>query len=239
MRILQKAEAERLDLVRRLYPEVLAKSFSAEELGEPWEGDHAPSGLLMVAWDEVTGSVLGCAVGETYARSRTLLIAYLAVRPGMRGEGVGSALMQAVRERWFDANTLAFAEIDDPRHHEAHDGYGDPWARLRFYERFGVKALAAPYFQPSVGPGFPREYHVMLCRVPCLRGSSPEAGVSGARVRAFVREYFTACEGPGSLKDAQVRWLLDAYSGEIKLIPLTELPRIPDSEPPPAGTRHC
>ena len=237
MRILEKAEAVRLGLVGRLYPEILAPSFAREELGEPWDDDHAPPGLLLVASDEAAESVLGCAVGETYPRSQTLLLGYLAVKPGIRGGGVGAALMNAVQERWLGPATLALAEIDDPRHHEVHDGHGDPWARLRFYERFRVEALAAPYFQPSLGPGYPRAYHLMLCRIPSPCTSLPEATVSGDRVRAFLREYFTACEGPGSLEDAQVRWLVDAYPDVIDLIPLTDLSRIPHPEPPPAGTR--
>jgi hypothetical protein len=124
------------------------------------------------------------------------------------------------------------AEIDDPRHHHAHERYGDPWARLRFYQRFNVTAFVAPYFQPSLLPGSTRAYHLMLCRVPPA-GSPPEpTSAEGARVRAFLAEYFADCEGEGALEDPQVRWLLSCYNDDIELASLSELSRVPDPDVP-------
>jgi predicted N-acetyltransferase YhbS len=44
------------------------------------------------------GNVLGGAVGEYFPRSRVMLLAYLAVLPGGRGGGVGSAVLRAARD---------------------------------------------------------------------------------------------------------------------------------------------
>jgi GNAT superfamily N-acetyltransferase len=231
MRILDKAESIELGLANRLYPELLAPSFSPEQLGEPWQDGHLPADLLLVAWDESSGDALGCAVGETYPTSETLLLGYLAVKRGSRSHGIGSALMHAVQDRWCTEDTFALAEIDDPRHHQADAGYGDPWARVRFYERFNLKALATPYFQPSLGRGYPRAYHVMLCRLSPSEEALSDRSVSGDRVQSFLREYFTSCEGESSLEDPEVRWLLDHFNHDVDLVPLADLERIPDPEP--------
>jgi GNAT superfamily N-acetyltransferase len=231
MRILDKAESIELALADRLYPEILAPSFPPEQLGEPWVDGYMPADLLLMAWDENSRDVLGCAIGEFYPRSETLLLGYLAVKPGARGHGIGSTLMHAIQDRWCNENTFALAEIDDPRHHQAHQGHGDPWARLRFYQRFNLQALAAPYFQPSLGPAYPRAYHLMLCRLPPPGEPLPDRSVSGERVQTFLREYFTSCEGEPSLDDPEVRWLLDSFDHDVDLVPLADLERIPDPEP--------
>ena len=142
--------------------------------------------------------------------------------------------MREVQDRWLTGETLALTELDDPRHHEPDPRHGDPWARLRFYERFGVRVLAAPYFQPSLGEGYGRSYHLLLCRLSA-RGESAPSAAAGARVRLFLREYFTVCEGEQSLEDPEVRWLLDQYGEELELVSPSGLALVPDAEPPRSG----
>ncbi|HMK96580.1 MAG TPA: GNAT family N-acetyltransferase, partial [Acidimicrobiales bacterium] len=229
--LLDKAEALRRGALRRLYQDILEPSFRPEELGEPWEEGHVPDGLLLVAWDEARQEALGCAIGELYETSRVLLLGYLAVRPDLRARGVGTRLMNGVLRQWCRDDWLALAEIDDPRHHEPHPGHGDPVARLRFYERFGVRAIAAPYFQPSLDGGG-RAYHLLLCQLPTRSGAGSISAEEVERVRQFLEEYLTGCEGEGALDDREARWLLNFYSGELALVPLNELDRVPDPEPP-------
>ena len=235
MEIVDKENAVRLGLVGRLFREVLQPSFPPEELGEPWEEGHVPGGQLLVATDRKGSEVLGCAISEFYALSRVLLLGYLAVKPDARRLGIGSALMQTVIERWCQGDTLALAEIDDPRHHEPHERYGDPWARLRFYQRFNVMALDAPYFQPSLGPGYPRAYHLMLCRLASETSSGSSTPLSGQRVRTFLTEYFTGCEGGDVLADPEFQWLLSSYGEMVGLVPLADIDRVPHREPPSRG----
>lgn len=234
LRIYDKAAAQDMGLLEHVYPDILARSFPIEELGAPWVLGHMPEGELLVATEDDREGVLGCAIGEEYPESGVFLLGYLAVHPAHRGKGVGSALMRAALERWQRPGTSMLAEIDDPRHHEVHEDYGDPWARMRFYEAFGLMALAAPYFQPSLD-GFPRAYHLMLCYFkPAGPPPAQEDGtaVSGQVVSTFLREYFTACEGEDALADPQVRWLLSFYRDQVGLVPLSELDRIPHPQPP-------
>jgi GNAT superfamily N-acetyltransferase len=81
--------------------------------------------------------------------SGVLLLGYLAVRPGWRGRGVGSAVMATLRERWLEPDSLALLELDDPRYHAPHPEHGDPLARLRFYGASGVRLLPSPTSSPG------------------------------------------------------------------------------------------
>jgi GNAT superfamily N-acetyltransferase len=217
------------ELLRQLHDEVLAPSFPAEEYVPPSTIDPA-DGLAVIACSG--GQVVGGALGARYPASDSLLLEYLAARPGLRGSGVGSTLLAAVKERWLGPYPLTFLELDDPRHHSADLNHGDPAARLRFYGRFGIRLLAIPYFQPRLAPGLPRGYHLILGVIPPNGGTPPQA-IPGDRVTAFLREYFADSEGSPADDDPEVRWLLDAASEpQITLVSTEEFERVPDGLPP-------
>jgi GNAT superfamily N-acetyltransferase len=221
-------------LLRELHDEILAPSFPASEYVPPTTIDPK-DGLAVIACSG--GQVVGGALGELYPASRALLLGYLAARPGLRGSGVGSTLLAALKERWLGAHPLAFLELDDPRHHSADLNYGDPAARLRFYGRFGIKLLTIPYFQPRLGADLPRGYHMILGVIPPDGGTAPRT-IPGHQVSAFLREYFDACEGNAADNDPEVRWLLDAASEpQITLVGAEEFQRVPDSLPPEVAAR--
>ena len=125
------------ELLRELHDEVLLPSFPPEEYIPPTVIDPSRE-MAVIACDE-DGRVLGGALGEWYPASRVILLGYLAVRPGLRGQNVGGTLLTALRERWLNPDSLAVLELDDPRYHEPHPDRGDPEARLRFYGRSGVE----------------------------------------------------------------------------------------------------
>jgi GNAT superfamily N-acetyltransferase len=221
------------ELLRQLHDEVLAPSFPAEEYVPPTTIDPA-DGLAVIACSD--GQVVGGALGVRYPASDSLLLEYLAARPGLRGSGVGSTLLAAVKERWLGPYPLTFLELDDPRHHSADLNHGDPAARLRFYGRFGIRLLTIPYFQPRLTPGLPRGYHLILGVIPPNGGTPPQA-IPGDRVTAFLREYFEDCEGVPADDDPEVRWLLDAASEpQITLVSTEEFARVPDGLPPERRT---
>jgi len=242
IRLIDEHDAEGPGLLRQLHDEVIAPSFPPEEYVPPGQDDDLQTGdpyLIACAQD---GTVAGGALGENYLGSRAVLLGYLAARPGWRGQRVGSVLFEAVLQRWIGPQALGLLEIEDPRHPRhagAQETYGDAAARVRFYARFGVRAVAAPYFQPGLGRGAPRAYHLMLCVMGDVpRELQVDGGIAAGPVLEFLEEYFRVCE-EGEPADAQVQWLLDAYRGPVlPLVPVDDLARIPDPDPPahePAG----
>jgi GNAT superfamily N-acetyltransferase len=219
-------------LLRALHEEVLARSFSPDEYMPPVAFEPSDELALIACGDG--GEVLGGAIGEMY--STAVLLAYLAVRPGLRGGGVGSTLLAAVRERWPGRRPVMFVELDDPRHHDPDPGYGDPAARLRFYGAFGTRLLAIPYFQPRLRDDLPRGFHMFL-GVITPGGAVAPATMPASEVAGFLREYFAVCEGSQALDDPAVQWLLDAAAaaGEIGLVGVEEYAGLPDAAPPGAS----
>lgn len=213
------------ELLRELHDGVLRPSFRPEEYVSP--AVIKPGNKLAVIACAEDGLVIGGALGEVYPASGVLLLGYLAVRPGLRGKGVGSAVMAALRERWLEPDTVAVLEMDDPRYHAPDADHGDPQARLRFYGASGVRLLAIPYFQPRLRRDLPRGYHMFLGVIPPAGAVLP-AALPAQRVSAFLREYFEDCEGPAVRDDAEVRRLLDACGGAlIDLVRTEDFARLP------------
>jgi GNAT superfamily N-acetyltransferase len=162
----------------RLYHEVLVPAFPPEELEDietVRANHHDPDARVRGVVALRDGSPVGAALGEYYERGGTALLAYLAVRDDLRGQGVGTALLGHALAAWRDslAPTAIFAEVEDPRAHQA-GPHGDPVARLRFYDRIGAKLLPVPYTQPSVGPGLPGVPGMFLICLDATRESIPK-----------------------------------------------------------------
>jgi GNAT superfamily N-acetyltransferase len=236
LRLVGEHDAEGPGLLRQLHDEVIAPSFPPEEYVAPGPDDKLDNGDPYLIACAADGTVAGGALGERYLGGRAVLLGYLATRPGWRGQRVGTLLFEAVVQRWVGPHTLGLLEIEDPRHSRhagADETYGDAAARVRFYARHGVRAIAAPYFQPSLSPQLSRAYHLMLCvmgEVP--QEMAADGGIAAGPVLEFLQEYFRLCER-GEPDDAQGQWLLDAYRGPtLPLVPVDDLARIPDPEPP-------
>jgi GNAT superfamily N-acetyltransferase len=226
IRIFDQDSPRAAELLRELHDGVLRPSFRPDEYVSPAviKPDGKPA-LIACADD---GQVIGGALGYVYPLSGVLLLGYLAVRPGFRGQGVGGVLMTALRKRWLEPDTLAVLEMDDPRYHAPHPDHGDPEARLRFYGAAGVRLLAIPYFQPRLGSHLPRGYHMLLGVIPQAEAVLP-AAIPAPQMRAFLLEYFEDCEGgPVRDDDAEVQRLLDACRGpEIDLVRMEDIGRLP------------
>jgi GNAT superfamily N-acetyltransferase len=221
-----------------VYADILTPSFPPEERGALEDlriGVRSGDTSVLAALDD-DGRLVAAAVGDWSADSGVVLLSYLAARPGLRGGGAGGELLRAAttrwRERWQPA--LMLAEIEDPRAHGSSEEYGDPDKRVRFYANHGVRALAAPYFQPGLAPGSPRVYGVMLCTLEvAATGIGPEPDtVDGARVSRFMTGYLNSCEGRVGSDPACVGFFaaLDRAGG-VPLVDITEYGRLPRSTP--------
>ena len=208
MRVVPVDDPEELAL---LHARVLAPSFPPDEL-EGVDGMTAAlrrGTLVAAAACDDEGGVRGLATGSWSARTRVLLLSYLAVAPGVRGGGVGGTLLDAALTAWVERldPLVVLAEVEDPRATTGHrvEEHGDPVARLRFYRRHGARPLPLPYVQPALGPGARRVPGMLLLALAVDSELVDEDGgwrVPAAALRGFLEEYYAATEGgppPGAL----------------------------------------
>lgn len=227
------------ELLRSFHRDVLTPSFSSDELddveklarGLRGEGDTELVTTVAVADD---GTALGGVVGEIYVREGVLLLAYLAVRPGLRGLGLGTRLMEHVASRWYahPAVRLALAEVHDPRVWAGVEGDA-PLRRLRLYERLGARVLGVPFVQPALSadrarvPGFLLLAFHVDPSVELAQGN--RSAVPSDLVDSFVRRYFESVEGARAPYDSQLAQLLEQIEARssIRLLPTGEYERVP------------
>jgi GNAT superfamily N-acetyltransferase len=219
-------------LVPEFYRGVMVPSFQPDELESEEElmaGLRSGRSRVLIATGE-DGVVLGGAVGDYFPRSGVMLLAYLAVTGGGRGQGVGGAVLGAAKDAWtaeLDPRLIVL-EVEDPREFTGSAAYGDPVARVRFYERHGVRSLPLPYMQPALGPGTARVPGLLLM---VLGGGDAPAGaatVDGQHVASFLAEYFEEFEGPPKPGDAGLSRLLAACArpSGLPLLTAAELPSL-------------
>jgi GNAT superfamily N-acetyltransferase len=229
-----RAEADD-SLLHRFYVDVLRPSFDqdelmdAEALARGVRSDDDPSTLASVAVDD-DGSVLGGIAAELYESVGVLLLAYLAVRPGMRGRGVGTALATRVVPAWFEDPRVAIAigEVHDPRFWP--EDRADE--RLRLYDRLGGRVLAVPFVQPALGAGASRvrgflllAFHVAARAHVMVDGRD---AVSADLLARFVRRYFEQTEGARPPYDAELAGLLELIERDegIPLLSVADYERV-------------
>ena len=222
------------DLLDRLYREVLEPSFAPaelEELDDMREALAEPARSVVVAL--AGGEVVGGAVGDWDPESRVALLSYLAVKPGLRGRGIGGRLMRHVAAWWERPDALAgLAEVDDPRHHSPGE-YGDPVARLRFYERVGAEVLDLPYTQPEVRAGEGRVAGMLLLAftvAPDALAPGPARALRPDVLATFLRGYYEDAEGAGVLVSDEEVVRLFGHLAAVDGIALLPLDRVDEVE---------
>jgi GNAT superfamily N-acetyltransferase len=228
-----------LELLERFHREVLAVSFSVDELDEAAAMQRQLRGetqvrLLASVAVGPGNRVLGGVVGEVYAEEGVLLLAYLAVRPELRGRGVGAALVEHAGQRWFDDPTvqLALGEVHDPRvWAEQPDEH--PGRRLDFYSRFDARVLGVPFVQPALKAGRSRIRGFLLLAFhidPSVEVQSEgEVAIRSEIVGRFVRRYYELSEGAEAPYDAELARMLALIDEHpaIPLLPIVEFERVP------------
>jgi GNAT superfamily N-acetyltransferase len=185
-----------------LYHEVLLPSFPPDQmvtLDDLRRGVRGRATEVSAVVDE-HGRMLGGAVGDWSPPSRVMLLSYLAVAADRRDGGIGSLLYSGLIARWRARYhpCLILAEVESPDHHAGSQAYGDPAARLRFYQRRGARVLDLPYFQPALGAGRSRVFGVLLLALhvdPELTGVVGSDTVASEPLRIFLTDYLVAAEG--------------------------------------------
>jgi GNAT superfamily N-acetyltransferase len=195
-------------VIENFYHQILVPSFPADELislDEVQEGANEGHSSIWLA-EDTDGTILAGAIAEWDDSVRVLLLSYLAVRPGIRGGGIGGPLYLTALESWRQKfkPCLILAEVEDPEFHSGSEEHGDPAARLRFYSNRGSRILDLPYFQPALHPGVERVSGLLLIALhvdPEFAGPGGADTVDAAVVRKYLENYQTQYEGKVATDD--------------------------------------
>ena len=209
-------------VIEAFYHQILQPSFRADALIDldELQAIAAASDKASVWLAEADdGTILGGAVAEWDESVRVVLLDYLAVRPGIRGGGVGGQLYLAALDSWRQRfkPCLVLAELEDPAVHSDSERYGDPAARLRFYVNRGSRILDIPYFQPALDPDSDRISGLLLIVLhadPDFAGAD-DGTIDAGVVRKFLENYQIQYEGKIAMDDqAMAMWrVLDRPEG--------------------------
>ncbi|QJC21469.1 hypothetical protein [Arcanobacterium buesumense] len=140
--------------------------------------------------------------GQSDAGTEVILIAWLAVGQAGRGGGIGSRLLHEtvrVLTQRYDP-LLILLEVEDPQIHTHVSNYGNPTARLRFYEHAGARRIDIPFAMPredlsqEVLPG------MLLYGIGAraLAHAAPESVDIGTPLTKFLYAYAQAAGEPQS-----------------------------------------
>ncbi|HPU14363.1 MAG TPA: hypothetical protein PLQ19_11300 [Aeromicrobium sp.] len=207
-------------LLGRVYDELLANSFPADELVSRTEFLTYPASTVEVVVELTGEDLLGAAV-LTHHRDVTMLT-YLVASASSRGLGTGGKLVAEATKLWRERGTSLFvAEVERPgRDHDP--DFGDAERRLAFYDRHGALALDLPYFQPPVDQGQPRVPMLLIL----MAAVSAALNSTGDRVADSVGLHglFEDTIGLPEAGDSAATALFAALTspGAVKLYPLSE-----------------
>jgi hypothetical protein len=211
-------------VIEAFYHQILVPSFPAAELIGLDEIQNIADREDASIWlaENAEGTILGGAVAEWDKSLRVLLLGYLAVRPGIRGGGIGGPLYLTALESWRQRFTpcLIIAEIDDPSAHSGSEEHGNAAARLRFYLSRGSRVLDIPYFQPALEPGADRVSRLLLI---VLHADQDFAGadddtIDAGPVRKYLENYQIQYEGKVATDDqAMAMWRALDRPGGVRL----------------------
>lgn len=201
-------------VIKDFYHQILVPSFPADELvslDEVHEIADGDDGSIWLA-EDADGTIVAGAIAEWDDSVRVLLLGYLAVRPGIRGGGVGGSLYLTALDSWRQRfkPCLILAEVEDPEVHSGSEDHGDPAARLRFYVDRGSRILDIPYFQPALVAGAERVTGLLLIALhvdPEFAGSGGADTIDATVVRKYLENYQTQYEGTVATDDqAMIMW---------------------------------
>lgn len=221
-------------VLHRLYDAVLAPSFL------PAEREPVKKLSQVLSTGDLRGAIavrpngepVGALFLEWFSDIRAALLCYFAVRPDLRGQGIGRKLVGVAPPHWLATlePQVFFAEAQDPRAAgilagaDSGSDYGDRDARLRLYARFGLRRLPIPYLMPELMPGAGRLANLLLLVAEPDHVVSPAPDrIRSTIVEDFLVRYFARHEGrPVPAEDGQFQQLL-AECRQREFLPLLAL----------------
>lgn len=219
-----------------VYDTILVRSFQPDELVDKAAFMHASTWGEVLVTEDGEGNLTGVAVADHDSGTGLSVMEYLAVAPGHRGAGAGSALLQAAVAQWVDLVSpgALLAEIERPDAHDATEQFGDPTRRLAFYERHGFRALSVPYYQPALtADQHPVGDLVLAVLVfdPSWVSEDGTRFTEGARLEQVLRARIPTPEDPTRLAAWEALIAATQDPAGVELLPLAEYARVPRSGP--------
>ena len=182
--------------------EIYAGAFPPSER-DPREVIAATAGAGWVARTRSGGRTVAMASLQFLRAVPVGFLVYLAVAPGLKGQGLGGALLEWLRERAAGAEGLVW-EVDRVEAAEGDERLKRA-RRIRFFEAHGARRLAGPYLQPALDGR-------TVVPMDLLRLDGPEVSPEGF-ARAVTRAIYL--EKYGALNGVDTGHLEDLLAGRI------------------------
>jgi len=158
-----------VELLEAGFPEGEKESQGAMQQWVSWarDGSLVPDNYhVMVARLASSGTVVGAVFFHYIDSIASGFVGYLIVKEGLRGAGIGAALLAGVREQierdaWNSGGRHAwgiFTELDKKREAEA-----DPYRHLRFWSAHNTLPLDMTWRYPPLGRDPPADMHLAFC----------------------------------------------------------------------------
>jgi GNAT superfamily N-acetyltransferase len=161
-----------LALLKQAYEDVYLPAFPFEEEREPlslWletlKGNGSSSIVIAIIADEKTlhtakPVIKGISVGYYYKEEDAGLLAYNAIVPRFRGQGLGSVMVEARKQALLELAQKhgkplrgIFIECNDPAKISAVEDSIDPAVRIKMFEKWGARIIPINYVQPPLDFG--------------------------------------------------------------------------------------
>jgi hypothetical protein len=132
--------------------------------------------------DPHSREIMALSTCSYFRDSATGSLAYNAVAPQYRDQGLGKAMVGArldamKRAAQEDGTTFqgAFIDIHDPRKTSAADDSMDPALRKRIFEKWGARHIPFDAVWPALEEGKPRLYNFITLAYPNADGTYPDS----------------------------------------------------------------
>ncbi|MEZ0395895.1 MAG: GNAT family N-acetyltransferase [Anaerolineales bacterium] len=123
----------------------------------------APPDVVLSALVDSQGNLSGMAAYQMLPSLAAGFLWYLAIAPGGRGHGLGSAYYHFILEDVFRSADLLLFEVEIPAHCEEAERRRNAERRIVFYQRNGAALLTGIHYMQSVGSHVPpTPMHLMV-----------------------------------------------------------------------------
>ncbi|MCE9508358.1 MAG: hypothetical protein K8R48_08640 [Alphaproteobacteria bacterium] len=142
-------------------------------------------------------TVKGISVGYYYNKVAVGLMAYVAIAPEYRNEGLGRVMVEARKHAFLDLAKSkgsqlkgVFLECNDPEKVKPEDDSFDPATRIKIFQKWGAKVMPIDYVQPPLEIGADKCTKFKLLAYP-----HPETGQYPAPddIKAYIEGIYTSC----------------------------------------------